>query len=172
MIRRIFRTAAILTLSLSIQVLRGQEMHSPVNSSPAFDQLKSLAGTWEGKKGSDALVQVTYEVFSNGSVVMERMQPAKEAEMITIYSLDGHRLVVTHYCSVGNQPTMQTGALTGATGKYDFHFVRVAGTKTPDEGHMVTLSLTIPDKDHFTQVWTFKDRGKSNSETFVYSRKQ
>lgn len=172
MIRRIFRTAAILTLSLSIQALRGQEMHLPTNSSPAFDQLKSLAGTWEGKKGSDAPVKVTYEVVSNNSVVMERMRPSNEAEMITMYSLNGNHLVVTHYCSVGNQPTMQTGSLTGATGKYDFHYVSVAGTKTPDEGHMIALSLIIRDKDHFIQVWTFEDHGKSNSETFVYSRKQ
>ena len=170
MIRRIFRAAAILTLSLSIQILRGQEMHSPTNSSPAFDQLKSLAGTWEGKKGSGALVKVTYEVVSNGSVVMERMHPSNEAEMITMYSLDGNRLVATHYCSVGNQPTLQTGALTGATGKYDFHYVMVAGTKTPDEGHMIALSVSILDKDHLTQTWTFQDHGKSLNDSFSYTR--
>jgi hypothetical protein len=170
MILRIFRAALIFILAASVQAILGQEMHS--NSTAAFDQLKSLAGTWEGKKGGDAPVKLTYEVVSNGSVVMERLQSAKEAEMITMYCVEGNRLVVTHYCSMGNQPKMQTAALTGATGKYDFHFVSVAGTKTPDESHMVALSLTIPDKDHLAQVWTFEDHGKSSSESFTYSRVQ
>lgn len=148
-------------------------MPPPAASSPAFDQLKALAGTWEGRVGTDATAtaKVTYEVVSNSSVVMERLQPAKESEMITMYSLDGKRLVVTHYCSMGNQPTMQTDPLTTPTGKYDFYFVRIAGTKTPDEAHMTALTMTIQDKDHMAQVWTFEDHGKSNSETFTYTRK-
>jgi hypothetical protein len=28
---------------------------------------------------------------------------------------------------MGNQPTMQTDSLSSATGKYNFHFVRVSG---------------------------------------------
>lgn len=29
-------------------------------------------------------------------------------------------------------------------------------------------SLTMPDKDHLTQLWTFEDNGITNSETFTY----
>jgi hypothetical protein len=117
-------------------------------------------------------VNLTYQVVSNGSVLMERLKSADESEMITMYSLDGDHIVVTHYCSAGNQPTMQTPAATAATGKYDFSFVRVSGTKTPDEGHMVALSVTMPDKYHLTQVWTFDDHGKSMVDTFTYTRKK
>lgn len=166
-------TRLLLALALCV-LLCGSfaaQMPPPAASTPAFDQLKSLAGTWEGKTGNST-AKATYEVVSNGSVVMERLQPAKESEMITMYSLDGKRMVVTHYCSMGNQPTMQTDPLTAATGKYDFHLVRVAGTKAPDEAHMAALTLAIADKDHMTQVWTFEDHGKSNSETFTYTRKQ
>jgi hypothetical protein len=113
---------------------------------------------------------VTYKVVSNGSVVMEHLQPAKESEMITMYTLDGDRIVVTHYCSAGNQPTMQTAPTTTANGKYDFTFVRVSGTKTPDEGHMAALTLSLPDRDHLTQTWTFDDHGKSMVQTFTYTR--
>ncbi len=146
------------------------QMPPPAPSTPAFDQLKSLAGNWEGKKSADHSVTLTYEVVSNGSVVMERLKPTNESEMVTMYSLDGGRIVVTHYCSMGNQPTMQTAPLTAASGKLDFHFVRVAGTKTPDEGHMTDLSLSLPDKDHLTQIWTFQEKGKSSSETFNFTR--
>jgi hypothetical protein len=146
------------------------QMLPPAASTPAFDQLKSLAGSWEGKRSADLSAMVTYEVVSNGSVVMERLKAAHEAEMVTMYSLDGGRIVVTHYCSMGNQPTMQTAPLTAATGKYDFHFVRVAGTKTPDEAHMTDLTLSMPDKDHLTQTWTFQEKGKSSSESFNFTR--
>jgi hypothetical protein len=145
-------------------------MHPAARSTPAFDQLKSLAGDWEGKGSSGAVTKVTYKVVSNGSVVMEHLQPAKESEMITMYTLDGDRLVVTHYCSAGNQPTMQTTANPAATGKYDFSFVRISGTKTPDEGHMAALTLSILDKDHLTETWTFVDHGKSMADTFTYTR--
>jgi len=163
----------LLFLSLSLCVFAAaQEMHPAARSTPAFDQLKSLAGEWEGTKTQGFKVSLTYQVVSNGSVLMERLKSADESEMITMYSLDGDHIVVTHYCSMGNQPTMQTPAATAATGKYDFSFVRVSGTKTPDEGHMVALSVTMPDKDNLTQVWTFDDHGKSMVETFTYTRKK
>jgi hypothetical protein len=145
--------------------LAAQETHPAPRSSPAFDQLKSLAGEWQGRT-----TKVTYTVVSNGSVVMEHLQPAKEGEMITMYSLDGDRIVVTHYCSMGNQPTMQTAPSPAANGKLDFAFVRVAGLSSPDDAHMSALSLSIPDKDHLAQTWTFQDHGKSMSDTFTYTR--
>jgi len=165
------RTLRLLFGCLSLSVfVAAQEMHPPARSTPAFDQLKSLAGEWEGANTQGSKVHVTYQVVSNGSALMERLHSADASEMITMYSLDGDHIVVTHYCSAGNQPTMQTPAVTAAAGKYDFSFVRVSGTKTPDEGHMVALSVTIPDKDHLKQVWTFDDHGKSMVETITYVR--
>jgi hypothetical protein len=146
------------------------QMPPPAASNAAFDQLKSLAGTWEGKLG-DKTAKLTFEIVSNGSVIMERLQPSTEPEMITMYSLEGKRLVVTHYCSMGNQPTTQTESLSGASAKYDFRVVRVSRTRTAGEAHMVGLTLTMPNKDHLTQVWTFEDNGKTNSETFTCTRK-
>jgi hypothetical protein len=167
------RTLVLLLLCLSLCVFAAaQEMHPPARSTPAFDQLKSLAGEWQGTNAQGSKGTATYQVVSNGSVLMERLHSPDGSEMITMYSLDGDRVVVTHYCSAGNQPTMQTPPVAAATGKYDFSFVRVSGTKTPDEGHMVALSVTIPDKDHLTQVWTFDDHGKSMVETLTYTRKK
>jgi len=168
----VIRTLSLFSVSILLApLLRAQEMHPPARSTPAFDQLKSLAGNWQGHDTSGNVVQLNYKVVSNGSVVMEQLVPSsKEAEMITMYSLEGDRIVVTHYCSAGNQPTMQTAPLAAATGTYDFSFVRVAGTQTPDEGHMVALTVSLLDKDHLRQVWTFEDHGKSMKETFTYTR--
>src|SRR5208337_2873953 len=167
------RTFGLLLLTVSLGAFAAaQEMHPSARSTPAFDQLKSLAGEWERTSSQGSKVHLTYQVVSNGSVLMERLKSGDMSEMITMYSQDGDHIVVTHYCSAGNQPTMQTPTATAETGKYDFSFVRVSGTKTPDEGHMVALSVTMPDKDHLTQVWTFDDHGKSMVETFTYTRKK
>ncbi|HKI11341.1 MAG TPA: hypothetical protein VKA02_04450 [Candidatus Acidoferrum sp.] len=167
------RTFGLLLLSLSLCVFAAaQEMHPSARSTPAFDQLKSLAGEWERTSSQGSKVSLTYQVVSNGSVLMERLKSGDMSEMITMYSLDGDHIVATHYCSAGNQPTMQTATATAATGKYDFSFVRVSGTKTPDEGHMVALSLTMPDSNHLTQMWTYEDHGKSMADTFTFTRKK
>jgi len=36
---------------------------------------------------------------------------------------------------------------------------------------MVSLTLTVPYKNHLTEVWTFKDDGKTTTEVFHFTRK-
>src|ERR1700742_4745659 len=72
------------------------------NAAAAFAQLKTLAGTWEAatKQGK---ATTTYEVISNGSALVEHLDMPNEGAMVTVYHLDGDRLVLTHYCTAGNQ---------------------------------------------------------------------
>lgn len=144
------------------------------NTKPAgalvFEQLKSLVGEWEGKNASGP-VKITYTLVSGGTALMERLQPANEAEMITMYSADGDRILVTHYCSEGNQPSMKSETLKGIANKYSFSLVSVSGLKEPDDGHMVGLVLTLVDKDHLTQEWTYQKKGKTAAELNQYTRK-
>jgi hypothetical protein len=137
---------------------------------PAFDQLKTLVGEWEGRNGGGA-VKVTYTLVANGTALMERLQPANEPDMITMYSADGDHVVVTHYCSGGNQPQMVAKATTGKAEKLSFTLVRVTGMKSPDEAHMTGLVLTLSDKDHLTQEWTYQSRGKTSANLFQLTRK-
>lgn len=138
----------------------------------AFEQLKTLVGEWEGKSTRGAAAKLSYEVVAAGSVLMERLKPEGQSEMVTMYTLDDDRIVVTHFCSEGNQPIMQTAPITAANGKYEFNFVRISGLKSANEVHMVGLSMTIEDRDHLTQVWGVTGEGKSYSNTFHYTRRQ
>src|ERR1700687_3939740 len=74
----------------------------------SFDDLKSLNGTWEGKTPDGQTAQVVYRVTANGSALMSEIK-GKE-EMISMFNLDGDRLLLTHYCSAGNQPRMVASA--------------------------------------------------------------
>jgi hypothetical protein len=140
------------------------------SDAPAFDRLKALVGEWEGT-GTEGPVKLTYTLVSGGSALMERLQSAKEPEMITMYSADGDHIVITHYCSAGNQPQMSTETMTGKAEKYAFSLVRVTGMKTKDEAHMVGLVLTLADKDHLTQEWTYEEKGKTSANLFRFQRK-
>ncbi|HKM67072.1 MAG TPA: hypothetical protein VJX70_07895 [Candidatus Acidoferrum sp.] len=148
-----------------------QEMHMAARTTPAFDQLKALVGQWEGTTQDGKKAQVSYELISGGSVLMERLSPGNEPGMITMYSLESDRILVTHYCSAGNQPTMQTAPSPAASGKLDFTFLRLAGAKSPDEAHMVGLTLSMPDKNRLVQTWTFDDHGKAMTEVITLTRK-
>ena len=162
--------AAIL-LCVSVVPGGAQQMASP-KSNPGFEQIKSLAGKWTSTTAGGKTDEVEYQIVSNGTAVMERLHPHDELEMITMYSADGNRVSATHYCSEGNQPQMQTAAVTDASQKLAFHFVHVTNLATPESGHMDKLTLTMPDANHLTQEWIFVAKGKpSIVETFNFTRR-
>ncbi|MBZ5527026.1 MAG: hypothetical protein LAN71_03865 [Acidobacteriia bacterium] len=158
---------AVLPLLFAVSFLAA----APAPAPSAFDQLKSLIGTWEGVTPDGKSVRVTYEAASGGTALLERLKPADEPEMVTVYSPDGDRLAVTHYCSAGNQPHMRTEALAGNEKTFKFSFVSATNLASPDAGHMRGLVLTIVDHDHFTQEWTYLEKGKAATEVFRYTRK-
>jgi hypothetical protein len=137
-----------------------------------FEQLKSLVGEWEGTNQSGTAVHLSYELVSGGSALMERLHPTGESEMITMYSADGGRVALTHYCSAGNQPQMVTSPISGPLQKFTFLFVRATNLTGPGDGHMVGLTLTLTDPDHLTQEWTWLEKGKGQTDLFRFTRKK
>jgi hypothetical protein len=165
-----FLMAGFLILLLAGASALDASANGKAKSAAAFERLISLVGEWEGTN-SAGQVQATYTLVSGGTALMERLKSANEPEMITLYSLDGDHLLVTHYCSMGNQPQMKTATITELDSPLAFKIVQVTGMKSPDEGHMTGLVLTMPDRDHFTQQWTYKDKGKEQSNLFKFTRK-
>jgi len=135
-----------------------------------FDTIKSLAGEWQGTKPDGENVKVTYEVVSNGSVVMERLESESEPVMITMYHLDGDHLMMTHYCSAKNQPRMRA-AMSNEDQVIRFSFYDVTNLVKPTDGHMQKLIVTLKDKDHLVTQWTFVEDGKEHSAPFELERK-
>jgi hypothetical protein len=141
---------------------------STTDAQRAFTTIKSLPGTWEGKT-AEGPVQVTFKVISDGSAVMSEIHG--HGDMVTMFHLDGpNRLLMTHYCSSGNQPRMQ--ASVSPDGKtLTFKFVDATNLATPDAAHMQSMILTILDDGHHTEEWTFADHGKEMKEVFDLRRK-
>jgi hypothetical protein len=138
----------------------------------AFDQLKSLAGTWHGKvtmdppskaMGDGTEVDLSLRVTSRGNALVHEMgdlnskeDPTKYDHPVTMFYLDGDRLLLTHYCDAGNRPRM--AARVSPDGKtVEFDFLDVAGNT--QYGNMYHAAFTFIDADHHTEEWTFKLKG-------------
>ena len=140
-------------------------------SQAEFDQLKSLAGNWEGKASDGRPVHINYQVVSSGSAVMESIGAGTQGQMITVYHLDGDYLMMTHYCSAGNQPRMRADA-TSTPKDIKFTFIDVTNLPSPDAGRMQAHSIVWKDADHVTQYWVWREKGKERTETFELQRQK
>ncbi len=138
----------------------------------SFDQLKTLTGSWEGKNSQGMPLHVTFEDTANGSALMTQIHGVHGPEnMVSMIHMDGSRLVLTHYCSAGNQPRMAaTASPDGKTVTFDFF--DATNLSSLDTGHMQRLVITMPDGNHHTEAWTFIDHGKEMTEFFDLKRSE
>src|SRR5438105_11769124 len=138
-------------------------------SEEAFDRLTSLKGEWKGEQ-KGVKISVIYTLTANGSALMEEFRPESGPVMITMFTVDGDRLIATHYCSAKNQPQMVTSAITDAQKPLAFSLARITGLKSPDDWHNTGLTVIQEDNDHLTQEWTYQSKGKSGKRIFRYTR--
>jgi hypothetical protein len=150
----------VLTVPLTFAVSDAQK---------SFDQLKSLSGSWEGKASSGKPVHVAFRVTSMGSALMSEIKG--EDDMITMFNLDGERLLMTHYCGAGNQPRML--ATTSPDGKtITFDFLDATNLASSGAGHMNRVVISMLDAKHHTEEWNFIDHGKAMKEVFDLRREK
>jgi hypothetical protein len=122
----------------------------------SFDQLKTLAGSWQGSMdGKPVPLQVTLRVTSMGNTLMHEMKStATPDDPISMFTIDGDRLRMTHYCDAGNQPHMV--ATVSPDGKtFTFDFVDATNLRPSQVGHMQHVVFNLIDADHHTELWQF-----------------
>ena len=127
----------------------------------AFERIQALAGSWSGTNSHGHRVEITFDVVADGSAVLERFIVHREdrvEEMVTVYHLDGDRLLLTHYCVAGNQPRMAASAISSE--KIHFELVDATGMESPETGHMHRAVLEFPGDDTFNAAWTWRENGE------------
>ncbi len=134
----------------------------------SFTEMKTLAGTWRGPVKVDPPqpdmetgkpTEITMRVTSRGNALVHEMKeagspddPSKYDHPVTMFYLDGDRLVLTHYCDAGNRPRMT--ARPSADGKtVEFDLLDVSGSTK--YGHMEHAVFTIIDANHHIEDWTY-----------------
>ena len=139
----------------------------------SFASIKALSGSWEGKTKTGDPVQVSFHTTAAGSAVMSEITSAMKGmseDMISMFHMDGDRLLLTHYCSAGNQPRMKaTASVDGKTLTFDY--VDATNLASADAGHMQRVVFTFIGPNHHTEEWHFAVGGKELVESFDLQKK-
>jgi len=160
-----------LCLTLWFLLLAASAAFTQTAAQKSFDQLKSLAGSWEGKNSKGQPLTVTFRDTAGDSAIMSEIEGKGEEDMITMIHLDGpDRLVLTHYCSSGNQPRMlATASPDGKT--ITFNFLDATNLSTPNAGHMQSVRFEMLDVNHHIEEWTFNPGGGEQMKEFFDLRR-
>jgi len=141
---------ATLVLATSLWLGAGESEESK-QSSPEFERLKTLVGSWKGTTdiGQGPIdMTVHCRLLAAGSVLEERVFAGTPNEMITMFFDKDGKLALTHYCVMGNRPGMLLKSSDAKTLKFDFD--KTCGINAAKESHMHPLTISFDDADTIT----------------------
>jgi hypothetical protein len=166
--RIIMKKAGFIRLAVAALLVPGLalagDMAAKVDHKAAFETLKGLAGQWEGEgaAGEHRMpAKTVFEVTSNGTVVLEKMFPGTDHEMLNAYHLVNGELVATHYCSSATQPRMKLDLERSKPGDLVFAFDGGTNFDPKKDGHIHGARLILKDGSHLDSEWDSWDEGKS-----------
>lgn len=158
---------AVLIASLSTLAFAQSDMHkapdkpAPTEAQKSFEKLKTLAGTWVGQLTTTPavpmvqgkFVQFSLRVTSRGNALVHELSVSGIPDHpVTMFYVDGDRLLLTHYCDAGNRPRM-VGKISPDGKTLEFDFLDLSGGN--QTGHMHHAVVTIIDDNHHTEDWTY-----------------
>jgi hypothetical protein len=154
-----FLAASVLVAATGIPTVASGQM-AALPAASAFATLKSLQGEWidvDGAFGMKGKVAVTYRVSGGGSAIVETLFAGTPHEMVTVYTREGNDLVLTHYCSAGNQPRMRARTTDGRV--VVFEFDGGANLDPAKDGHMHAGRIEFVSADRVKAEWIGWDKG-------------
>lgn len=124
----------------------------------AFEKMKTLAGTWQGTI-MGIPINATIRLTSSGTAILHEAttdggRPPNHE--ITMFYVDGDRLLATHYCDAGNRARFE-GNMSPDGKTSEFTFLDVAGgtrgglvkrmmfTMIDANKHVIELTFITPD---------------------------
>lgn len=159
---------SILITRMFVLVLLCAAAFGQSDAQKSFDNLKTLAGAWEGpvtveppmaEMAMDKPIHISLRVTSRGNALVHEMQAAgtpldatKYDHPVTMMYLDGDHLNLVHYCDAGNRPHMVARASADGK-KVEFDFADLSGGN--QYGHMYHAVFTFVDATHHLEDWTF-----------------
>lgn len=167
-----------LTMALALVTIAVATLQVPAaaqtDDSPAalgFARLAALAGEWAFRDSVESGVArrpevvtgtVAYELVSNGTTIQERVDGPDHgtANMVSMIRVDGHSLVLDHFCSSGTQPRLVSPGLEGN----EIRFVFEGGTSIPTAatGHIHAATFTFGPDGSFQSAWTWAEPGNTH----------
>lgn len=158
-------------VALSAAVNAGEAM-KPKPMSKEFEKIKSMVGAWKGSTDMGGMKETTtsFRLSAADSVIVETMDAGTPHEMTNVYhDVDG-KLMMTHYCAMGNAPQMAVAKSDDKS--LSLEAVKANGIDPKTAPHMHALAYRWADKDHLTATWTSANMGKEHEApaVFTYAR--
>ena len=120
----------------------------------AFEKLKTLAGSWQGTV-RDISINFTIRAASSGTAILHEGNTSggrPPNHEITMFYLEGDRLLATHYCDSGNRSRLE-GKISSDEKVIEFSFLDLAGNTRG--GYVKDMVITLIDADHHRVETTF-----------------
>lgn len=150
---------AVLMLLPALRALAG--------SAAPLDRLESLVGNWEAKT-NQGVIRVSYRTIAGGSALVQSFVTPSGRETLTVFHLDGRRLLATHYCAQGNQPRLELDAASTAE-RLVFTFVDATNLASR-AAHLVRLELRLEGAQRYTEIETYDGAGEADVTTLDFHR--
>jgi hypothetical protein len=160
-------TAVVLAAASARPAEQGTE--APVPAGPAFQALQTLVGDWEASNAKGPVYSISFRLVSADSVLVQTYTTRSGRETLTLFHLDGPRLLATHYCAQGNQPRLRLAAVSGA--RYTFEFAD-ATNLAEKASHLRRLDLELLDPDHARETETYVSDDKDDVTILSLSRRR
>lgn len=149
-------------MTMTVTVSAAERPVTAADAKAIFERFARLEGTWKSHSTKGWTEVDTYELAAKGSVVLNRsfFEGEPNDGMLTTWYLDGDRLLLTHYCEAGNQPTLVASTIDDETGRVTFRFLRGTNMRSRDVGHMDSVVLRFVDDDHLWSRWSWYQNGE------------
>jgi uncharacterized protein YceK len=127
---------------------------TPSEAKKMFDNMKTMAGSWQGTI-MDIPIILTIRVTSSGTAILheahtEKAGPPKHE--ITMFYMEGDRLLATHYCDAGNRARFE-GKMSPDGKTSEFGFLDVVGSTRG--GLVKRMAITTVDANKLVVDFTF-----------------
>lgn len=144
-------------LTACLLLVQHQTFASDSPAHKAYAQLKGLVGTWTSTNPKNTTsIEVT--LIANESAVVETWTMSPTRQSMTVYTLDGDRLLATHYCPQGNAPRLAF-TNTDATGTHQFMFLDGTNLQDPQGSHEHVLMIRVEPDGTVTRTETYVSNG-------------
>jgi len=120
----------------------------------AFEKMKTITGSWQGAI-MDISMDFTIRAASSGTAILHEGNTAGGGppnHEITMFYLDGDRLLATHYCDAGNRSRLE-GKMSPDGKTIEFSFIDVTGSTRG--GYLRGMMFTMIDANRHVIEATF-----------------